>query len=117
MKKKTIGMTMACALACAVAAGCAAVKAPGFYAFALGLESAQSMQGLNITKGTNGTHEVVMDGVTAAQNSQKLMDGLVALGGALASRELELKEQHKLELQALKAAQPAACPEGDRERQ
>ena len=113
---KKVMCLAACALALA-AAGCAAVKAPGFYAFALGLESAQAVQGLNVTKGTNNTHEVVLDGVTAAQNSQKLMDGLVALGGALASRELELKEQHKLELQALKTGQSGECADGDCERQ
>ena len=97
--------------------GCTMVKAPDFAAFSWGLESSQMLQGLNVTVATNGTKEVLLDGVSAAQNSQKMMDGIVAIGGAVMARELELKEQHKLELQALKEAQknaePPPCPDGE----
>jgi len=75
--KKSITLTV---IMIGLAAGCTSVKTPQFKATSWGLQSSQAVQGLNVTVGTNGTVEVILDSSSGSQNSTKLIDGLIAVG-------------------------------------
>ena len=77
--KKAIMVIVAVAV-CAVAGGCTVVSAPGLLVMSAGLKSEQALQGLNVSKGTNGVHEVIIDSASGRQSTESLMQGLIALG-------------------------------------
>ena len=68
----------------ALCAGCTGVYTPKLSAISWGLDSAQALSGLNVTRwqtaDTNDYYEIILDSSTGTQSSVKLIDGLIAIG-------------------------------------
>jgi hypothetical protein len=65
-------------------AGCTGVYTPKLSAISWGLDSAQVLSGLNVTRwqtaDTNDYYEVILDSSSGSQSSGRLIDGLIAIG-------------------------------------
>ena len=97
-------MMMTAAVAAGVwLSGCTVVKAPGLLVGSLGLNSEQVVQGMNVTRGTNGVYEAIVDSTSGKQSTEGLIQGLIALG-ALA---------RGMQPQAAAGAAAAACVDGN----
>ena len=76
---KKVMMVIGIALAM-MTGGCTMVKAPGLTVASVGLNSEQVVSGLNVTRGTNGVYEVIIDSTSSKQSTEGLIQGLIALG-------------------------------------
>lgn len=91
---KVVSMLALCACGLFLS-GCTAVYTPKLSAISWGLESAQVLQGLNVTRyqtgETNDYYEIILDSSTGEQSSVKAVEGVIALGELIArSRGLPL---------------------------
>ncbi|HRR34009.1 MAG TPA: hypothetical protein P5026_07925 [Kiritimatiellia bacterium] len=82
------GKAAGAALLLLAASGCTGVYTPKLSAISWGLDSAQVLSGLNVTRWqtaeTNDYYEVILDSSSGSQSSGKLIDGLIAIGEVVA---------------------------------
>jgi len=64
--------------------GCTGVYTPKLSAISFGLDSAQALSGLNVTRlqnaETNDYYEIILDSSSGEQSSGKVIDGIIAIG-------------------------------------
>jgi hypothetical protein len=82
--KRTIIAALVIGGLSALESGCTGVYTPKLSAISWGLGSAQVLNGLNVTRwkteGTNDYYEIILDSSSGSQSSEKLVDGLIAVG-------------------------------------
>jgi len=68
----------------ALLTGCTGVYTPKLSAISFGLDSAQALSGLNVTRlqsaETNDYYEIILDSSSGQQSSGKVIDGIIAIG-------------------------------------
>ena len=81
---KTSALLLAALTALLLAGGCTGVYTPKLSAISFGLDSAQALSGLNVTRlqsaETNDYYEIILDSSSGQQSSGKVIDGIIAIG-------------------------------------
>jgi len=81
---KASALLLAALTALLLAGGCTGVYTPKLSAISFGLDSAQALSGLNVTRlqsaETNDYYEIILDSSSGQQSSGKVIDGIIAIG-------------------------------------
>lgn len=81
---KASALLLAALTALLLAGGCTGVYTPKLSAISFGLDSAQALSGLNVTRlqnaETNDYYEIILDSSSGEQSSGKVIDGIIAIG-------------------------------------